>query len=119
MSPPSERHTLDPRLSKGVNLSGSHETPGEHNYGDLKSDIVDIDVVVKYLKSKYGYLVTMMVSHSRASMSTMLYLCTHEEAATSVECFVNVSGRYRVRKSIILEFPADEATHFLPLGSRP
>ena len=55
-----------------------------------------MDVVVKYLKSKYGYVVTMMVSHSRAAIATMRYLCTHEEVAASVRCFVNVSGRYRM-----------------------
>jgi uncharacterized alpha/beta hydrolase family protein len=53
-------------------------------------------VVVKHLKSKYGYVVTMMVCHSRGSITTMQYLCTHEEDAANVKCFVNVSGRYRM-----------------------
>ena len=77
---------------------------------------MDIDVVVKYLKSKYGYLVTMMVSHSRASMATMLYLSTHEEDATNVKCFVNVSGRYRVSKPtvIIWDSPIHGAALSLP-----
>lgn len=56
---------------------------------------MDIDVVVKYLKSTYGYVVTMIVSHSRGSMVTIRYLCTYEDAA-NVEYFVNVSGRYRM-----------------------
>ena len=80
-----------------MNLSGSHETPGQYTYGDLKPDIVDIDVVVRYLKAKYGYVVTTMVSHSRASLMTMYYLCTYEDAK-NVKCFVNVSGRYRVSR---------------------
>jgi len=76
---------------------GGHETPGQFTYGDFNSDIVDIDVVVKYLKSKCGYVVTMIVSHSKASMATMRYLCTYEEGAANVKCFVNVSGRYRMK----------------------
>ena len=84
------------------NLSGSHETPGQYTHGDFNSDIVDLDVVVKHLESKYGYVVTMMVSHSRASMVTIPYLCTHREVAANVECFVNVSGRYRMVKSIMV-----------------
>lgn len=58
--------------------------------------MVDIGVVVKYLESKYGYVVAMMVSHSKGSMVTMRYLCTHEEVAANVKCYVNVSGRYRM-----------------------
>jgi len=58
---------------------------------------VDVDVVVKYLTSKYGYVVTMMVSHSRAATATMQYLCTRGEVAANVRCFVNVSGRYSMR----------------------
>ena len=59
-------------------------------------DIVDLDVVTNYLKSKYGYVVTAIVSHSRASVVTMRYLCTHKDAAADVKCFVNVAGRYRM-----------------------
>ena len=82
--------------SGGLVLSGNHETPGRYAYyGPLALDVVDIDVVVKYLKSKYGYVVTMMVSHSRGSVVTMRYLCTYEDAA-NVKYFVNVSGRYRM-----------------------
>jgi len=58
---------------------------------------VDVDVVVKHLESKYGYVVTTMVSHSKASMVTMRYSCTYAEAAANVKYFVNVSGRYRMR----------------------
>jgi len=53
--------------------------------------------VVKHLESKYGYVVTMIVSHSRGSGAAMRYLCTHDEVAANVRWFVNVSGRYRMR----------------------
>lgn len=78
------------------NRRGSHETPGQYTHGDFHSDIADIDVVVKHLESKYGYIVTMIVSHSRGSGVAMRYLCTHDEVAANVRCFVNVSGRYRM-----------------------
>ena len=61
-------------------------------------------MVVKYLNSKYGYVVTMMVSHSRGSMVAMRYLCTNEEVAADVKCFVNVSGRYRMVRPIVCTF---------------
>jgi len=76
---------------------GGHETPGRYTHGDYSSDVIDIDVVVKHLESKYGYVVTMIVSHSRGSGAAMRYLCTHDEVAANVRWFVNVSGRYRMR----------------------
>lgn len=74
---------------------GSHETSGQYTYGNFDSDVADISVVAKHLQSAFGYVVTMVVSHSKASQSAIKYLCTHEEVATNVNCFVNVSGRYR------------------------
>jgi len=62
-------------------------------------------VVVKHLESKYGYTVTMIVSHSRASGVAMRYLCTHDEVAANVRCFVNVSGRYRMRVDHEILYP--------------
>jgi len=107
-------------LFKELEPSGNHETPGQRSYGGLGSDVVDIDVVVRYLKSEYGYVVTMIVSHSRGSMVTMRYLCTYE-AAANVEYFVNVSGRYRmVSKSMMItwEPPVHGIAPFLyPLES--
>ena len=77
---------------------------------------MDVDVVVKYLKSKYGYIVTMMVSHSRGSVVAMGFLCSYEDAA-NVKYFVNVSGRYRmVSKStaITWESPVHGVAPVLP-----
>jgi len=114
---PLQQRTLDLYLSKELEPSGNHETPGQHDYGGLGSDVVDIDVVVKYLKSKYGYVVTMMVSHSRGSVVAMRYLCTYEGDAANVKYFVNVSGRYRmVSKSTVItwESPVHGIAAFLP-----
>lgn len=55
-----------------------------------------MDVVVKYLESKHGYVVTLIISHSKGAKVTMRYLCTYEEVAAKVRCFVNVAGRYRM-----------------------
>lgn len=62
----------------------------------MGTDVVDMDVVFKHLESKYGYVVSMIVSHSKAAAATMVYLCTHQEVAANVKCFVNVAGRYRM-----------------------
>jgi len=56
-----------------------------------------MNVVVKYLESKYGYVVTLIISHSKGAKVTMRYLCTYQEVAAKVRCFVNVAGRYRMR----------------------
>ena len=82
---------------------------------------MDIDVVVKYLKSTYGYVIIMVVSHSRGSMVSMRYLCTHEDAA-DVMYFVNVSGRYRMvsKATTIAWEPPFTVLHLLyPLESGP
>ena len=73
---------------------------------------MDLDVVVKYLKSKYGYAVTMIISHSRASNGAMRYLCTDEEVAASVKCFVNVAGRYRTVRPVGVPFWNPRFTQF-------
>lgn len=57
---------------------------------------MDLDVVVKYLKSRYGYVITTIVAHSRGANVAMWYLCINE-AAADVNCFVNVAARYRMR----------------------
>ena len=102
--------------------SGNSETPGQFIYGGIDSDIVDLDVVVKYLRSKYGYAVTMIISHSKASNVAMRYLCSHEEVAANVKCFVNVAGRCRMVRPIKMLFWNPRFTEFslcLPLGYRP
>jgi hypothetical protein len=63
-------------------------------------------VVVEYLKSKYGYTVTMMIPHSKAVNMAMRYLCTHEDVAAGIRCFVNVAGRYRMVRPIKMPFGA-------------
>ena len=103
-SPSPLRKNILTRAPLKKTYRGNYETPGEFVYADFNSDIVDMDAVIKYLKSEYGYVVTMMICHSKAAVATMRYLCTHEEVAASVTCFVNVSGRYRMVCSTVMDF---------------
>lgn len=50
-----------------------------------------------YLTSQLGYVIDLLVGHSRGSVVGMLWLCKHRDgAAKSVRGYVNVSGRYRM-----------------------
>ena len=76
---------------------GNHETPGTWKFGNFDDDVVDIEVVVAYLRKEYGYVVDMLVGHSRGSVVSLLWICKHrEDDSMSVTRFVNVSGRYRM-----------------------
>jgi len=63
----------------------------------LASDVVDLQAVVKYLQSTYGYRIDLLVGHSRGSILAFHWLCTAKEAQ-DVSGFVNVSGRYRMER---------------------
>lgn len=76
---------------------GNHETPGEWRHGALADDVADLQVVVKYLISNFGYKIKLVVGHSRGSIAAFHWLCTSEEGKT-VAGFVNCSGRYRMHK---------------------
>ncbi|KAI0712203.1 ectomycorrhiza-regulated esterase [Earliella scabrosa] len=78
---------------------GNHETPGEWRFGKFYNDVDDLDAVVAYLKQEYGYVVDMLVGHSRGSVASMLWLCRHKDGyAKDVSRYVNVAGRYRMEK---------------------
>lgn len=74
---------------------GNHETGGEWRVGALMNDVADIEVVVAYLVKEYGYVVDLLVGHSRGVISSLRWMCTSEEAK-NVRGFVNVAGRYRL-----------------------
>ncbi|TFK48728.1 ectomycorrhiza-regulated esterase [Heliocybe sulcata] len=76
---------------------GNHETPGTWRQGALADDVADLDVVVKYLISQFGYKIDLVVGHSRGSIIAFHWLCTSEEGK-AVTGFVNCSGRYRMHK---------------------
>lgn len=76
---------------------GNHETPGTWAFGRFTNDVLDLEVVVDYLAREFGYIVDMVVGHSRGSVVGMLWLCKHRDgAAKDATRYVNVSGRYRM-----------------------
>ncbi|KAI0632087.1 alpha/beta-hydrolase [Trametes polyzona] len=78
---------------------GNHETPGPWHFGRFTNDILDLEVVVDHLTKEFGYIVDMVVGHSRGSVVGMLWLCKHREgAAKNARSFVNVACRYRMEK---------------------
>ncbi|KIM42967.1 hypothetical protein M413DRAFT_443787 [Hebeloma cylindrosporum] len=82
---------------------GNHETGGEWQQGALVNDLVDLQAVVDYLKATYGYVIELLVGHSRGSIVAFRWLATTEDGR-KVSAFVNASGRYRMAK--ILESPS-------------
>ncbi|KAL5482749.1 hypothetical protein ACEPAI_9343 [Sanghuangporus weigelae] len=76
---------------------GSNETGGVWNMGALDEDLEDLHIVVQYLQKTFGYVVDLIVGHSRGSIVAMRWLSTTEEG-TRVRGFVNVAGRYRMER---------------------
>ncbi|TFK39083.1 ectomycorrhiza-regulated esterase [Crucibulum laeve] len=74
---------------------GNHETGGTWKQGALDKDIVDINTVVGFLKREYGYVIDLVVGHSRGALVAFRWLCTTEDGR-NVTAFVNASGRYRM-----------------------
>ncbi|KAG5637882.1 hypothetical protein H0H81_002845 [Sphagnurus paluster] len=74
---------------------GNHESGGTWREGALEEDLVDLLVVVDYLKVTYGYVIDLVVGHSRGSLVGLRWVCTTEEGR-NISGLVNVSGRYRM-----------------------
>ncbi|TCD70522.1 hypothetical protein EIP91_002867 [Steccherinum ochraceum] len=74
---------------------GNHESTGTATFAGFKEDIEDIAAVAAHLSSQYGYVIDLVVAHSRAVCSAMKWMCT-SVAGSEVRTFVNVSGRYRM-----------------------
>jgi len=86
-----------PMDSFRFDFRANHETPGRWQFGNIPDDVVDIQVVVDYLTKEFGYVIDLVVGHSRGSVAGMLWLCQADEAK-HVRGYVNVSGRYRMQK---------------------
>ena len=56
---------------------------------------MDLQAVVDYLKATYGYVIELLVGHSRGSIVAFRWLATTEDGR-KVSAFVNASGRYRM-----------------------
>lgn len=57
--------------------------------------MVDLQAVVDFLKSTYGYVIELVVGHSRGSIVALKWLSATEDGR-KVPAFVNASGRYRM-----------------------
>ncbi|KAJ8523255.1 hypothetical protein ONZ45_g286 [Pleurotus djamor] len=88
-----------------ISVRGNHETGGTWKQGAIHEDIEDIKLVVEHLKTKYGYVIDLVVGHSRGSIAGFHWMCTSPEGL-SVGAFVNASGRYRMR--LIFDSPAGQ-----------
>ncbi|KAF9046375.1 ectomycorrhiza-regulated esterase [Panaeolus papilionaceus] len=82
---------------------GNHETGGTWKQGALQNDLVDLQVVVDFLKKTYGYAIELVVGHSRGAIVAFRWLASTEDGRNA-GAFVNASGRYRMAK--IWESPA-------------
>ncbi|EJC98146.1 ectomycorrhiza-regulated esterase [Fomitiporia mediterranea MF3/22] len=76
---------------------GNNETGGVWKQGALDEDLEDLQVVAQYLQATFGYVVDLVVGHSRGSLVGMRWVATTEEGRR-VRGFVNVSGRYRMER---------------------
>ncbi|CCM01873.1 uncharacterized protein FIBRA_03944 [Fibroporia radiculosa] len=63
-------------------FTGSHESSGQWRLGKIEGDAFDIHVVAEYLNRRYGYMVDLLVGHSRGSVAAMIWLCNYPQAAT-------------------------------------
>ncbi|KAI0699121.1 ectomycorrhiza-regulated esterase [Cytidiella melzeri] len=77
---------------------GNFESPGPWRMGGFEDDVEDLNAVVAYLTNKLGYLVDIIVGHSRGVVAAIRWMCTAKEAQ-GVRGFVNASGRYRMNVS--------------------
>src|SRR6266540_2917431 len=91
-------HLISPLVCRSrlfVHIRGNHESGGVWRLGDLTDDVEDIQVVVDYLKVNYGYVVDLVIGHSRGAIVSFHWLSASFDGR-KVSAFVNLSGRYRM-----------------------
>ncbi|GAA93436.1 uncharacterized protein L969DRAFT_52393 [Mixia osmundae IAM 14324] len=69
------------------------ETKGVWNMSNFEEDLVDLDVIVPYLQKTYGYVVKMVVGHSRGGVVSLRYITKKDP---SIPLLVEISGRIRM-----------------------
>jgi hypothetical protein len=80
--------------------SGSHESSGQFRFGGIEDDVEDLAAVVAFLQRTYGYVIDLLVGHSRGSIVALNWFCT-ADAAQEARGLVNISGRYRMHVRLI------------------
>ncbi|KAG5353895.1 hypothetical protein C0989_000138 [Termitomyces sp. Mn162] len=68
-------------------MGGNHETAGTWRQGAMMDDLVDLMVVVDYLKSTYGYVIDLVVGHSRGAMTAIRWICTTDEESPAADAW--------------------------------
>jgi len=86
-----------PMDSFRLDFRGNHESNGPFRFGGFVSDVEDLTAVATYLSTHYGYVVDLLVGHSRGVVDAFQWICTTEQGK-SVRGFINISGRYRMAK---------------------
>jgi len=76
---------------------GNHETGGDFKQGRIMDDVVDLEIVVAYLKRKFSYKIDLVVGHSRGAVVAQYWICKTEDGRR-VSGMVNASGRYRMKR---------------------
>jgi len=89
-------HRLD-MDSFRFDFRGNHETGGSYKQGRLMDDVVDLETVVAYLKSRFGYKADLVVAHSRGVVVAHYWICKTKDGR-QVSGMVNASGRYRMKR---------------------
>ncbi|KAH8114553.1 ectomycorrhiza-regulated esterase [Phellopilus nigrolimitatus] len=82
------------RVMNTLGFWSNHETGGVWKMSALDEDLEDLQVVTQHLSETFGYIINLIIGHSRGSVVAMRWLCTTE--GKRVRGFVNVSGRYRM-----------------------
>jgi len=75
---------------------GFREATGTWLMGGLEADIKDLFAVVAYLTSdQFGYVIDLVVGHSRGSLVGLKWMCTANEGR-GLRGFVNLATRHRM-----------------------
>ncbi|KAJ1021054.1 hypothetical protein NDA13_005682 [Ustilago tritici] len=83
---------------------GNGDSGGDWTMGDLGNDVQDLSTVVSYLHRKEGYVLDLIVGHSRGSMISWMYLGKGEKklqedgGRSFVPNLVVCSGRWDMQK---------------------
>ncbi|KAJ3549163.1 hypothetical protein NM688_g5213 [Phlebia brevispora] len=84
-----------PMDSFRFDFRGNFESPGPWRMGAFLNDVEDLEAAVAYLTKEFGYIIDLLIGHSRGVVTAFRWMCTAKEAA-SVRGFVNAAGRYRM-----------------------
>ncbi|KAN0064833.1 hypothetical protein ACQY0O_001890 [Thecaphora frezii] len=78
------------------------ETPGEWNMASFDQDLVDLGACIDYLRNQLGYVVEVIIAHSRGALDGFKFFATRladeVDASLRVPYYVALSARWRMHK---------------------